>query len=475
MVIDELKNKLQSKVLKAGLVYVMGTVILKGIAFFSTPLFTHLMTTNDYGKYGVYLSYEAIMNIIIALGVQNSIRNAFIDYKSEIKAYVSSLLGIVSLVFIAMLFLNSTFIICGMDLLGFGFFYSNLLICHSFAAAIIEIALISYTVDYQSNKYLAVSLCCSVMNILVSIVLMLTVFTDNRFEARVLGLSGTYCMVAVCLYARKVYEGKSLFKLRYWSYALKIGIPMIVFYLGYSLLSSFDRIMITEICGEKEAGIYSFAYNIANILNIIVNAVFTAWVPWFYEKLEKQAYFDIQKRKDSLIRLMSVVACCFTLSAPEFVKFMAPSSYIEGRNFLGVLIGGMVLIFLYNFYGYTELYYKKTVYLTIGTWMATVINIGLNYVFICIYGYYAAAYTTLVSYFCLFIVHKIIVRCKFKHVCDKNSKCEWIMIVMYIISLLLSIKLMDFWYLRWGVIVLIALNGVFVFLKGEKDGLIGEN
>lgn len=41
MVIDELKNKLQSKVLKAGLLYVIGTLILKGIAFFQ-PRYLHI-------------------------------------------------------------------------------------------------------------------------------------------------------------------------------------------------------------------------------------------------------------------------------------------------------------------------------------------------------------------------------------------------------------------------------------------------
>ncbi|GAH32940.1 unnamed protein product, partial [marine sediment metagenome] len=62
-------------------------------------------------------------------------------------------------------------------------------------------------------------------------------------------------------------------------------------------------------------------------------------------------------------------------------------------------------VFLYTLYGNYSFYRKKTGLISLTTLFAGGINIGLNYWLIPIYGYVAAAYTTLVSYFLLFLFH----------------------------------------------------------------------
>ena len=99
------REKLKSKVIKAGSAYVIGSIALKGIAFLTTPLFTHLMSTSEYGLYGVYLSYEGILSIVIVMGLSNSVRNATIDFKKDLDAYVSSMLGLVTVSFLVIFFI----------------------------------------------------------------------------------------------------------------------------------------------------------------------------------------------------------------------------------------------------------------------------------------------------------------------------------------------------------------------------------
>lgn len=55
-----------------------------------------------------------------------------------------------------------------------------------------------------------------------------------------------------------------------------------------------------------------------------------------------------------------------------------------------------------------EYYKEKTIHIAIGTGMAAIINIVLNAIFIPRYGYVAAAYTTLISYFCYYLYHSLI-------------------------------------------------------------------
>ena len=66
------------------------------------------------------------------------------------------------------------------------------------------------------------------------------------------------------------------------------------------------------------------------------------------------------------------------------------------------------ILFLYNIIVPSEYYKKKTQYIMAGTLVAAVINIITNYIFIKMFGFVAAAYTTLFSYVCYLVLHIII-------------------------------------------------------------------
>ena len=61
--------------------------------------------------------------------------------------------------------------------------------------------------------------------------------------------------------------------------------------------------------------------------------------------------------------------------------------------------------FVYSLYINAEFYLKKQTRIAVGTILASLLNLGLNIIFVPRYGYVAAAYTTLFGYFCLFCFH----------------------------------------------------------------------
>jgi O-antigen/teichoic acid export membrane protein len=69
-----------------------------------------------------------------------------------------------------------------------------------------------------------------------------------------------------------------------------------------------------------------------------------------------------------------------------------------------------MFFFYYTMYVNYAFYEKKTYLISIFTIIAGGINIGLNYLWIPQYGYSAAAWTTLVSYLILFLLHYLNVR-----------------------------------------------------------------
>ena len=88
-------TKSNKKAVKAGMGYVIGNYMLKGITFLSAPIFSRLLKPADYGIVNIYSSYEAIFYIILGLALHASINNAKYKYGEKLDEYISSLVFMV--------------------------------------------------------------------------------------------------------------------------------------------------------------------------------------------------------------------------------------------------------------------------------------------------------------------------------------------------------------------------------------------
>ena len=96
--------------------------------------------------------------------------------------------------------------------------------------------------------------------------------------------------------------------------------------------------------------------------------------------------------------------------APEAVKIFAPSEYYDAIWVIPPIAMSVYFIFSYTFFAVFEFYYEKTKLIAAATSAGAVLNIILNYVFINVFGYYAAGYTTLVCYMVYAAFHMYFMR-----------------------------------------------------------------
>ena len=72
-VLEAYKNL--SKPAKASVWFILSNVILKGISFFTLPIFSRLLTPDEYGTVSVYNSWVATVSIITTLNTPPQIVN----------------------------------------------------------------------------------------------------------------------------------------------------------------------------------------------------------------------------------------------------------------------------------------------------------------------------------------------------------------------------------------------------------------
>lgn len=400
----------EKKALKAGIGYTIGNILIKGISFISLPLFSRIMETDNFGTFNVFISYNTILFVIIGLALHSSVRNANIVFKDKIDEYVSSITLIYLLnvvIFFGIIFILHEYITTLLDL---PFNLLCLLIINSSCSALFTLYNTRISIDYSYKKYLILALFNSVGSVGLSILFICVFFKNNSVLGRILGITITSVFIAIVvlisLYKRSFPKPVK----KYWKFGLKYSLPIIPHGISQILLAQFDRIMINSMVSASAAGIYSLAGNLKIILVVISESISTAWTTWFYEQAEKNEITEI-RRKAVLFSFLFLggTVCLFGIS-PELIMILGGSAYSEGKHVAIPMIADAFVLFLYNIIVPSEYYKEKTVFIMLGTFFAAVLNIVTNYLFIGKYGYIAAAYTTLFSYFCYLLLHIFISR-----------------------------------------------------------------
>lgn len=462
-----------SKYIKAGIGYTVGNYLLKGISFFTLPLFVRLMTKADYGNFNTYAAYESIFCVIVGLALHTSLKNAKYKYikPGEFEAYISSCVIIGSLSTVLFLLLANITYPLYAEILDMTRGVFNLLIIESFSVSTITLYNVYISLSYRYKSFLAVSFINVIANVTLSLLLMFTLFANNRYLARVLGTAIPVIIIATIINISFIRKGRLRIVFDHWKYALAFSIPLIFHGVSQVILSQFDRIMIKTMTGAENAGVYSFAYSISSLVLVTSTSLQQVWAPWFYERMGEKNYIAIKDRGNLFSYGMFLFVACVILGAREVIVLLGTESYIESIYYLIPILVSGYFSFLYNLPAQVEYYYEKTNYIAIGTCIAAILNIIMNYFGVLLFGPIAAAYTTLIIYGIYFCIHFTIAK-KVHGSSLFSAKLIGIYSVMLFIVAFLALVFNKAWIVRWSILIVL---GIILLLWIDKTFHIIEN
>lgn len=399
------KEEMGKSAVKAGLWYTIGNIALKGCAFLTLPVFTRLLSTSDFGVYNAYIAYEQIFTAILGVGFYGTIKNAKLDFKENFKKYLSSIVFLSVLIFIFITAAANVAYPIYCNELDFSRFVTNCLLFQSFGAYMLYLYGVKLNAEFRYRSFLIMSSINVLGNTVLSIILILFVFPNERYLGRILGSAIPLIGIGVALCFLIWRNGRTLYNKAYWKYGLAIGLPLLPHVISQSLLSQVDRIMIKDMVGSSEAGIYSYIYTICTILYIVGNSMENAWSPWVFYTLDSGDKKRIERAGKDYVMVFALLTIGFFCVMPEVTKIMAGSNYWGGISLIIPLTFGNFFVFMYGLPVNIEYYHKKTGFISLGTILAAGLNAVLNYFGIILFGYQVAAYTTFLSYGMLFLFH----------------------------------------------------------------------
>ena len=393
-----------SKVVKASFWFTICSVLSKGMAFLTIPIFTRIMTTEEYGYVTLYNSWLLIITTICTLQVTyGGFYNGMIKFKDDKDGYTSATLylsGFMSLGWLLIYLLARNYV---NQIFGLPTYIMILMFIEIITKSAFDTWVTRQKYEYNYKIQTAATLFCTVITPLLGVVLVLLM--DNKVLGRVLSFIIPYACLAVVLYYTITKKGKKVICIKYWKFTLGFCIPLLPHYLSQTILSQSDRIMINNMIGTTDAAFYGFSYSIGALLGIFTQAINTSFIPWLYQRLEAKDYRKIEKSATLLVFIMAILVTFVTFLAPEAVWILGGAEYAEAVYVVPPIVSGCFFIFIYSLFSNVEAFYEKNKFIMTASIAAAVLNLVLNYIFIPMFGYEAAGYTTLFCYLVMSVTH----------------------------------------------------------------------
>lgn len=402
------EQKIQSsKVISASLWYTISNFLVKGIGFLTIPIFARLLTKTEMGDYSNFLVWLEIIVIVFGFSLEASINRARFDFPGKLDEYCSSILLLGSLLAGTGLAISLLLMSRLKEWLSLDGFYIIIIFVYLFFTHAYSIYLAQQRIFYKYQTSAALSVCYSLATTGLSLILVL--WMNDKYLARSIGHVVPIIAISLPLYALLLKEGKS-FRWEYIKYALLYCWPFVPHLLSLKILNASDRVMITNMIGREANATYTIANSCVSIVVLLYSSLNTAVSPWVFERLHSGEYEKLKRITRPYVLSFMVMVQLVQLLAPEVLWIVGGQKYLDAKECFLPLFTSVIVQFCYTLYVNIEQYSKKTWAITLGTAIAAIVNVVLNLILIPRYGYVAAAYTTLIGYLVLFMVHYIFVR-----------------------------------------------------------------
>lgn len=449
-----------SKAIKSGSGYVLANILLRATAIISAPIFTRLLTPEDYGIASNFLAWSSIVSVVAGLGLVYTIGNATIDFNAEINRYIASLLVLVGLFSIVLSVLGLYFIDSVAEIMSLNRELVIILLVYIILSPSVLFTQEKYKYDLSYKNNIRISVLNVILSIIFSWVLIMFFFNDKRYLGRVTGLSMPFILFGLYFYLTKIRDFRLKEAVKFWKYALRISLPMIPHSLAMLVLTQMDRLMIIKFSGNSDGGLYSFGMSYAVLMLFVSNAVLQAFNPWLYVNYQQRNNRSIGKVHNTMTVGLSLITIVSVSVGPEILYFLGTSDYLDAIWIITPVALASLFQYLYNTYSSLELYHKRSKAIAIGTVFTASINFVLNYLFIPKFGYHAAAYTTLISYITLALYHLIV----YRRICKGavfNDRYIWLVVfVSVLISVLMTINYQNI-LTRYLLLLMVVLSVLF--------------
>ena len=392
---------------KNTLLFTISSIGTKLISFLLVPLYTFVLSTEDYGTVDLMTTTISMLLPILSVNVQDAVLRYSLEKKQNPENVISVAMRII--------FMGSFLLACVLlviQILGvFEISYEYLLFLwiHYTSNAIFN----SLQMYLKATDRVRVIVIASIASTIVSCVLNIVLLLG--FKMGVIGYlialaSASIVSNFICLFTNNTYKD---IHLSYKNKELRNMMvaycaPLILNSLAWWINSASDRYILTFFRGASSNGIYSVSYKIPTILSTLQTIFYNAWSVSAIKEFDKHDKDGFIGNIYSLYSCMSIIGCSFIMILNPFLaRVLYAKDFYQAWQYVPALLIGTVFNGLSLVEGCLFTAVKKTKTVSSTTLVGAAVNTILNFILIYSIGIQGAAIATMAGYIVVWIVRTI--------------------------------------------------------------------
>lgn len=393
------------------LIFAISSFGTKFLAFFLTPLYTHVLTTGEYGVADLITTTSTLLMYIFTINISDSVLRFAIERKenqSVILGFGLQVLGLGSLVLLGCLTVTAL-----SGLVQWEPAYYLFVFLYYLATAIYQI-FANYLRAIDRVVDVAMAGIFSAVSMLLSNLLFLLVIRIGLYGYLISLVMGPlvgwiYCAVKARIPVSAYFHshcdpGTKWCMVRYC-------VPLIFNNIALWINAFLDKYFVTMLCGVDQNGIYSVANKIPTILSTCYLVFSQAWnlsAIKEFDADDKENFFSDTYRVYNAA--VAVVCSALILVNIPVAKVLFSKDFFTAWQYSSVLLISVMFNALTSFLGGIFTAVKNSRIIAVTTVVSAGVNILLNAVLIPLWGVMGAAVATAAAYMVMWIVRLLVAR-----------------------------------------------------------------
>lgn len=376
----------------------LGKVCTQLISFFLLPLYTGYLSTKQYGTVDLIQTYVRLLVPLITIELEMGVFRFLIDARGKEKDTKEVMTNNFTILFLSLTLFSVVYLIVTQFI---EVDYRFLILFDVFICTITGNLL---QVARGFGKTLDYSIACIITGAsTVLLNILLIVFCGMRVEGMVIsmaaanGLGALYLFIKLKMYKyyKREYFDKSLIKKM-----VKYSAPLVPNSLSWWIVSVSDRSIVSAVLGTAANGVYAISNKFPTLLSSIFAIFNMSWcesATLHINSEDRDEFFsDIC---NTVVKLFTSFGVGLIACMPFIFPILINSKYDEAFIYIPILALGVVFNVGVSLYSSIYIAKKMTKEVASTSVMGAVINIVVNILLIKYIGLYAAAFSTMISYF----------------------------------------------------------------------------
>lgn len=384
-------------------VYGLSNVLNKMVPFILLPIITRMLpNASDYGFFNMYSLTIGFATPLAVLGIYDAMFREYFEKSSEQYKYDVTVTGR-KIVLVTSIIIAAICIILSSELskLFFGISdYNNIVILAGIGvlfSANKSPAQVPTRMENKKKTFLFTGLISSVLAY--GVALLLINFGYSYYGLIYSSMLAEIFLVLFFTYSNRTFFKKGQYDKNIAKELFRIGLPLLPTFLIYWIYSSADKIMITNMLGVTELGVYSIGAKIAQVSQLIYAGFAGGFAYFKYKTMNDEDQILMNSR---LFEYLGVISfCIFALFLPVtklVFEILFVGEYVNGFIVAPYLFLSPLLLMLFQVSSTQFIIIRKSYISSVTLLIGAVLNIVLNFLLINLIGIEGAAISTFVGY-----------------------------------------------------------------------------